>query len=248
MKKSARKIITGIGIFLIVAAAFPAAYMYIFRSETKKMSPQDTGEIISGIYAVKTQFVDLYLVKGAGGYIAIDAGNDAKETALAMKSLGIDPLTVSAVFLTHTDADHTAAVPLFTKAKVYISKAEAAMVNGATHRFFIFNNSLPRPYETLDDARTVTVDGISVKGISTPGHTPGSMCYLVNGSYLFTGDTLSLHEGRAELFNEAFNMDSKREKSSIGKLAALRGVKLVLTAHYGYTDNFAGAFRDRTGK
>jgi hydroxyacylglutathione hydrolase len=41
----------------------------------------------------------------------------------------------------------------------------------------------------------VDVDGVEV--IPTPGHSPGSTCYLVNGaegSYLFTGDTLVFGE------------------------------------------------------
>ncbi|MGH3676194.1 MAG: MBL fold metallo-hydrolase [Mycobacterium sp.] len=44
-------------------------------------------------------------------------------------------------------------------------------------------------------SRHVDTDGVEV--IPTPGHTPGSTCYLINGAegaYLFTGDTLILGE------------------------------------------------------
>lgn len=40
------------------------------------------------------------------------------------------------------------------------------------------------------------MDGNGIEVIPTPGHTPGSTCYLVPGvngqSYLFTGDTIML--------------------------------------------------------
>ena len=47
-------------------------------------------------------------------------------------------------------------------------------------------------------SRHVDVNGIEI--IPTPGHTPGSTCYLVNGAegrYLFTGDTMGVGESGA---------------------------------------------------
>ncbi len=47
-------------------------------------------------------------------------------------------------------------------------------------------------------SRHIDVNGVEV--IPTPGHSPGSTCYLVNGaegSYLFTGDTIVFGESGA---------------------------------------------------
>jgi len=42
--------------------------------------------------------------------------------------------------------------------------------------------------------------GPGVKSLSTPGHTPGSTCYLIDGKYLISGDTVFLHSiGRPDL-------------------------------------------------
>jgi len=84
-----------------------------------------------------------------------------------------------------------------------------------------------------------------VRGIATPGHTPGAMSYIIDGAYLFVGDTMSLKNGKADLFNEFFNMDSATEGGSIRKLAALKNPKFVFTAHYGYTDDAGRAFGGR---
>jgi hypothetical protein len=48
---------------------------------------------------------------------------------------------------------------------------------------------------------------------------------------------MSLKNGKADLFNEFFNMDSETEKESIKKLAALQNIKYIFTAHYGFTDD-----------
>ena len=51
----------------------------------------------------------------------------------------------------------------------------------------------------LKDGDVIEVGTLKVNVIHTPGHTPGSVCYLVSGN-LFTGDTLFVGAvGRTDL-------------------------------------------------
>ena len=243
MKKKVRIIGTVLGILI---ALFIASGVFIYakiHAETGKMTVLETGEAVKGVYAIKDTYVNLFLVRGSGGYIAIDAGDNAAHIRQELHKLMIDTAQVKAVFLTHSDRDHIAALDLFGKAQVYISKEEEQMVNGRTPRFLsLMKNSLPVKYEMLDDGQSIEVAGLKIKGVLTPGHTPGAMCYLVNGRFIFTGDSMSLKEGRAGLFNELFNMDSESQKKSLHKLKGIPEVQYVFTAHYGATDNPKRAF------
>ncbi len=50
---------------------------------------------------------------------------------------------------------------------------------------------LPSYDEVIEDASVIQIGDVRLHTILTPGHTPGSMCFLVEGSpVLFSGDTL----------------------------------------------------------
>jgi hydroxyacylglutathione hydrolase len=237
-----KKILISLGIIVIAIVGIGALF-YLLRiyPEIKKMSPLPTQKLNNDVYSVNDGYVNMFLIKGKTKYIAVDAGNSIKTIDKEIKKLAIDKNDVIAVFLTHTDADHKAATDYFTATTIYLAKAEEQMVNGTTKRM-LFHNKLNREYTTLEDGQVLTIDGLSVKSILTPGHTPGSTCYLINGKYLFTGDNLSLQNGHVELFNDLFNMDSATQAISLKKLTKLIGVKYIFTAHYGYTDDLAKAF------
>lgn len=245
MKKALKISAATVGVLIVLSMA-GGTYLYMkFRAETGKMTTLETGQATEGVYAIRDGYTNFYLVEGKQGYIAIDAGDQAENIKKELRKLKIDESQIMGVFLTHTDRDHIAALSLFGKARVFISKDEEQMINGKTPRFFSFlKNSLPGKYETMADNQTLEISGIQIRGIATPGHTPGTMCYLVNGRYLFTGDSMSLKEGRAGLFNEFFNMDSETQKKALHKLKGIPDVKYVFTAHYGGSDNHAFAFEN----
>jgi glyoxylase-like metal-dependent hydrolase (beta-lactamase superfamily II) len=94
----------------------------------------------------------------------------------------------------------------------------------------------------VENGQVVTLSGLKVEGILTPGHTPGAMSYLINDKYLFTGDTMSLAEGKGDLFNDFFNMDSEQQRISLRRLATLSEVEYIFTAHYGVADDYGQVF------
>ena len=58
----------------------------------------------------------------------------------------------------------------------------------------------------LKEGDVLRVGAIEIKVIHTPGHTPGSVCYLVEGN-LFTGDTLFVGAaGRTDLVGGSLEM------------------------------------------
>ena len=76
--------------------------------------------------------------------------------------------------------------------KIYVHKAEAPYVQkqlGLT----------PADYVAVDGETTLEVGRIPVRLLHTPGHTPGSQCFLVGG-HLVSGDTLFIGScGRVDL-------------------------------------------------
>jgi hydroxyacylglutathione hydrolase len=245
MKKILIKILLGIGIATIVIVLSFLGYMVKAKSEIKKMTPAETKEIVDNIFSIQDSFANLYLINDSGQYIAIDAGNNLNAVSGELKKLNIDPDKIIAVFLTHTDGDHVAALPLFKNARVYLSKPEEVLINGTRGRFLFFGNKIAATnYTLIDDQQTLNIGHTKIKGILTPGHTPGSMCYLVNDTCLFTGDALSLKNGKIDKFNAFFNMDSQTAFQSIAIIAHLPGTKYIFTAHYGYSNDYKNAVND----
>lgn len=44
--------------------------------------------------------------------------------------------------------------------------------------------------ETFGEKGKVAIDDVSIDCYSTPGHSPGSACYILDNKYVFTGDSL----------------------------------------------------------
>lgn len=109
-----------------------------------------------------------------GDAVLLDAANEHERLLELCQRLG-----VRRVLETHGHWDHIQAVPQLRDAgySVGVTAQDAAM--------------LPSYDEVIDDDSVIGVGRLRLRTIHTPGHTPGSMCFLLEGHpILFSGDTL----------------------------------------------------------
>jgi hydroxyacylglutathione hydrolase len=107
----------------------------------------------------------------------VDAGGPVAPLIAKADEHGLD---VTHVLLTHHHHDHVAELDALKRrwpgAEVLIHPEERGLVDGATG-------------EMLPD-QELEIGGLTVRTLHTPGHTAGMLSLLVDGSDVFTGDTL----------------------------------------------------------
>lgn len=194
-------------------------------------SPVIDEQITENIARIAVDFSAVYAVDtGDREYALIDAGvNSAGKEILAyLERKGVGPESVSAIFLTHHHADHVAALQRFPNATVYVgAAARKALAGGALVDGLIPKLQPPRrkPAIPLERLKPITGDEThrigaqAVRGISVPGHTRGSMVYLVAG-ILFVGDSMLFDPaGRAKLLPRRFAHSNSQTRDSLERLA-----------------------------
>lgn len=124
----------------------------------------------------------------------VDPGAGGTKIMNAMNSLSLKP---EAIFLTHGHFDHIMAVNWIRKeypeVPVYAYEKEEEVLTDHSKSLLA---GVPGKYEIgdvsyLPDGKELTVAGVFVRLLATPGHTAGSCCYyLEKDGILFSGDTL----------------------------------------------------------
>jgi len=245
MKKILKRVLISAGVVIcLIVLAFGVMFLKL-KSAMADFAPLETGRVVHEIFAVKDDFANMFIIRDGEQFVVIDCANDKTVVAEQMKKLSINPARVTAVFLTHTDGDHVGALGLFDKAKLYIAKEEVQMINGKKAKFLWFGNAIPRKdYILLEDRQIVRIGNLMIEGILTPGHTSGMMAYLINNRYLFTGDILSLKDGKIAPIPSIYNMDTPQAIKSMDIIRRIPSAEYIFTAHWGYTDNYPKAVAD----
>lgn len=138
--------------------------------------------------------------EGADTCLVIDPGDEADRIRRAAEGKKI-----AAILLTHGHFDHIGAVrALMTpETRLLIHGLDAPMLadpkRNASAGLLRLQITAPEPTDRVREGSELELAGLRVQVLHTPGHTPGSVCYLIEGE-LFTGDTLFEHGwGRTDL-------------------------------------------------
>lgn len=180
---------------------------------------------------------NVYFVNdGAGGVIVVDPSDGPD---LLQQVAGEMP--VSAIFITHNHVDHTGALRALrdaTGAPVYCPEIDAPVVESGTKEFGLVSEACPVDV-CLHDDDMVTIGLTTWRCLSTPGHTPGGMCYYLDAEHageaavpgtpiLLSGDTLfNASMGRTDLPGG----DERAMAASLRRLGELPDETLVLPGH-----------------
>ena len=171
-----------------------------------------------------------YIVREAASQscVVIDPGYDPERILSFVTSLG---LTVEAIALTHGHFDHVGGVKELVEAtgcKLWMSQSDWSQPkNPVTAYLYPIANCDYTEVWFCEEGETLSAGGLELTVMATPGHTPGSVCFLC-GDALFSGDTLFAGScGRTDLPGGSW----ATIQASLRRLAALEKDYTVYPGH-----------------
>jgi len=159
-----------------------------------------------------------YIVESEGDAVVIDPLYPFEKYSSIAKQNGFK---IIRVFDTHQHADHVSAARDLTKsenAELYFSRHEGYDI-GANF---------------VSDGDKVAFGKSEIRVMHTPGHTQGSLSYVVDEKYVFTGDVLFVESiGRPDLRDKAEEFAEELYNTLHNKLLRLPQQTLVFPTHHG---------------
>jgi glyoxylase-like metal-dependent hydrolase (beta-lactamase superfamily II) len=132
-----------------------------------------------------------------------------------------EDLKIIGVIDTHHHADHVSAakdLAQTTGAKLYLSKLEEYKM----------------PSQQIGDGDAISFGSKQLKVIHTPGHTAGSMSFVLDDKFVFSGDTLFVEGiGRPDLRDQAEEFATKLYDTLHNKLLKFSDDTKIFPTHHG---------------
>ncbi|AKU25477.1 Hydroxyacylglutathione hydrolase [Geobacillus stearothermophilus] len=179
-----------------------------------------------------------YMVISGGEALVVDPLRFVDVYEQVAKQEGVK---ITHIVDSHLHADHLSggkALAERTGVTYYLMKSEGA----------VFDFEPLEQHDTIDFANV----HLEVLAVKTPGHTPGSVSFFVNGKWLFSGDTIFVGGlGRPDLGGKVAEWAADLYDTVYEKVAAMADDVIVLPAHYANLDeeiNAEGYVGDTLGR
>ncbi len=169
-----------------------------------------------------------YIVQNGNKGFVVDPGGDYEKIKEKIDRNGID---IEAVLLTHGHFDHANSALFFQQNNAKVFCHENDLEKLTTFRGMAFWGGVQQNKVTADvvlhGGETLNVAGLKIEVVWTPGHSLGSVCYIVEDK-IFCGDTIFLTSyGRTDFYDGSH----EQIKESIEKIFAIEGDKKLLPGH-----------------
>ncbi len=190
------------------------------------------------------EYINIYLITGRNCYL-IDSGVAGSEILIEeyLRSIGRKISDIKGIFLTHSHPDHTGAaaeIKRQTGCRIYAPRQEIPWIENVRKQFE--ERPIPNFFRLLPESVKVDQplkdgdviepeEGILLRALSTPGHSHGSMCYILNRDTIFTGDAIP------ETKDFPIAVDLEESIRSLDRLRSLTGIRCGCPAwDHVYTD------------
>ncbi len=203
----------------------------------------EPAKVADNFYFIGTKVHSAWALVGNQGIIVIEALFDyaAKDEILdGLKKLGLDAKNVKYVILSHAHGDHDGGAKLLQDSipgvhLVYGAEDWDAIDKASTHM-----GGKPKHDVTGDDGMRISVGDASLRIVTMPGHTPGTLSYLFeirdNGKPLrvaYVGGTAIPFNASAEYYDRYISSSKK-----MAKAAADYGATALITNHTEFDNAF----------
>ena len=200
-------------------------------------------KVADNLYFLGTKIHSAWAIVGSEGTIVLEALFDyaaQDEIFGGMRKLGLDPRRVKYVILSHAHADHDGGAKLLQDEIPSVHLVYGAADWEAVDKSTNHAGGKPKHDMVGTDGMKVSVGDASVKIVTMPGHTPGTLSFLFevrdNGKPLriaYVGGTAIPFNGNAEYY-DGYIASSKK----MAKAAADYGATALMSNHTEFDNAF----------
>ena len=203
--------------------------------------------IVAPIHYVGTKDLAAYLITTPAGHILIDGAvpSMAGEIEKSIRALGFKPEEIKILLTTQAHFDHAGTMAHFaalSKASVRVMQGDERLIADGGRSDYLFGKQTEFNYApvkvdvVLKDGDVITLGGVSLTALRTPGHTPGCATYTMSVTdkgktyaVVFPGST-TVNPGTRLVKNPSYPGIADDYRRTLDRLAALKP-DIYLAAH-----------------